>query len=188
MTFDADAFLAERDSARAEVGIVTKTRLRDEIDRLRAEFKRVKDLDEAENRIPEAPQILEQIEELRQEMEASTRRFVFEEIPGHLFEKLVRECPPRKQDKEAGSAWNSDEFPPLLMAAAAVDPQMSREAAKKLWKGLPQGERLRMWNVVFGVQSQVASVPLAVSGIGSTRTTATRSDTAAPEESREASS
>lgn len=186
--FDVDAFLEERDANTAKVGIVTKGRLSDEIDRLRGEFKAAAQADESENRIPEAPKILEQIEDLRRQIDESQRWFTFQEIPGHLFETLVRECPPRKQDKEAGSAWNSDEFPPVLMAAAAVDPTMSREAAKKLWKALPQGERLRMWNVVFGVQSRVASVPLAVSGIGLTRSTGTKSDTAPQGESQDPSS
>lgn len=188
MTFDVDAFLEEREGHTASCSIVTKSGLVEELDRLSDELKAAKRQDDSLNRIPEAPKIQARIDEIREEMQESAREFRFKEIPRHLYESLIGECPPRQEDKEAGSMWHAEKFPPLLIAAAAEEPKLTREDAHKLWKGLPFGEARRLWITALAPQGKVGSVPLASSGIGQTPTTGMKSDTADPEESPEASS
>lgn len=193
-SFDVDAFLGEREPHRGVARIVVKNHLVDQIAELERVYRDAKKIDEKENRIPEAPGIAEQLATARTELEASARLFIFEEIPGHLWDTLVREHPPTKQHRDAAKeegatvSWNPDTFPPALFAAASVDPKLDREGAKKLWRGLPHGERFKLWTAAFGCQQKVGRVPLPVSGTGTTPTTATSSDTAPPEASPEASS
>lgn len=188
MTFDVDAFLDEREAHTASCRIVRKNHLADEIARLEDEVVLARRLDESENRAPQAPKIAKQIEALRQDMEASSVEFVFEEIPAHIFDALVNEVPPSKDDKAEGAAWSPDKFPPLLLAAASKEPKLDREQARKLWRGLPKGEQNKLWLAAFGIQTRVGRIPLAVSGTGTTPTTGTSSDTAPQEESPEADS
>lgn len=188
MSFDVDAFLSEREGHEAACKIVMKARLVDEISRLHDDLKEAKRRDEWENREPEAPQIQQRIEALREEMEASAREFRFKELPRHVYEALVAEFPPRKEDAEAGAAWNAEKFPPALIAAASAEPGLDRQAATKLWKGLPFGEARRLWITALAPQTKVGAVPLAVSGTGQTPTTETKSGTAPLEGSPDPSS
>lgn len=188
MTFDVDAFLSERETHTASCRIVMKNRLVDEIRRLEDEAVQARRDDETENRIPQAPKIAEQIARLREELDASAVEFTFEEIPGHVFDVLTREFPPSKDHKSEGYLWDVDKFPPALIAAASREPSLDREAAKKLYNGLPVGERNKLWNAAFNIQAKVGRVPLALSGTGTTPTTGMNSGTADPEVSLEASS
>lgn len=188
MTFNVDDFLSQREGNEDSCQIVMKGRLADEISRLQDEFKMARRLDESENRVPQAPGIADQIEALRAEMEASARTFEFEELPRHEYEDLIGEHPPRKVDSEGGAQWNADTFPPALIAAASKEPKLTPKDAQRLWDDLPFGEARRLWLTALSPQGKVGSVPLAVSGTGSTTTIGTKSGTADQEESPEASS
>lgn len=187
-SFNVDDFLDEREGYEASCRIVTKARLLDEVRRLEGELKAAKKLDTSENRIPEAPRIQERIDEMRSELESTAREFRFREIPRHVYETLIAECPPRQEDLDAGAQWHADRFPPLLIAAASADPELSREDAKKLWKQLPFGEARRLFVTALQPQGKVGGVPLAERGTGQTPTTDGNSGTAPPEGSPEESS
>lgn len=188
MTFDVDDFLDQREGWEASCRIVTKGGLLEEVKRLESDLKVAKKADESENRVPEAPKIQDRIDELRSQLESTSREFRFREIPRHVYETLITENPPRKEDVEAGAQWHAEKFPPLLIAAAASDPELSREDAKKLWRNLPFGEARRLFVTALQPQGKVGAVPLAERGTGPTPITETTSGTAAPEDSPEASS
>lgn len=191
MGFDVDAFLEQREGYEASCRVVTKSRLLDEIKQLQDELVTARRLDDTENRLPEAPKLAERIAELREEIDRTSKVFRFREIPRHVYEALIAEFPPSRAEKEAAEEplpWSPEKFPPALIAAASLEPRLDREAAKKLWKGLPFGEARRLFTTALQPQGKVGAVPLAVSGIRETRTTGTSSDTAHPEGSPEVSS
>lgn len=82
----------------------------------------------------------ETVEELRPEVEEQIIEFVFRSIGRRKFEELVDQCPPTKAQKteankkgEEEPGWNHDTFPPTLIAAAVVSPEMSEEDAFEMW-------------------------------------------------------
>lgn len=69
--------------------------------------------------------------------------FTFKAIGRKNYEKLVSKHPPTNKQKEevedAGGDpklvfWNTDTFPPALIAASCVSPEMTPEQAKVLWE------------------------------------------------------
>lgn len=186
--FDAEAFLAARTPHRQHISIVTKNDLTDRVATLEAQLAAARRLDQRENRIPEAPRIESALEQLRDDIRASSQEFWFREIPRFEYETLAASHPPRKEDRTAGAEWHAETFPPALIAAASDDPKLTTQAATALWRGLPFGEARKLWLTALACQSKVGAVPLPVSGIAATATTATSSDTAHPEESPAASS
>jgi hypothetical protein len=49
------------------------------------------------------------------------------------YDKLVSKHPPKPEDRAEGSSFNMDTFAPALIAACAVEPEISPEEAKEIW-------------------------------------------------------
>lgn len=82
----------------------------------------------------------EAMEALRPEVEDQIVEFVFRSIGRRKFEDLVDACPPTKAQKAEAAktgneepGWNLETFPPTLIAAAIVSPEMSEEDAFEMW-------------------------------------------------------
>lgn len=80
------------------------------------------------------------LEELRSEMEDNVVVFVFRAIGRPAFEDLTAEHPPTKKQKDEAEkkgaeepAWNSETFPPALVAAALVEPKLTEEEVLEIW-------------------------------------------------------
>lgn len=94
-------------------------------------------------------------------LEASTLRITLQSIGRKRYEELVSEHPPTEaQNKESEEAtgqpapYNTDTFPPALIAASAVDPEMTVEQATELWDEWNTGELMELFFVAIEVNTQ----------------------------------
>lgn len=136
-----------------------------DIDRLTEQLEREKALDEKTNRTALAPQIAEQIMALREQAKASEREFVFASIGRRAYSDLIRAHPASAEQEaaaEASLAWNTDTFPPALMAAACVEPTGTDEAWwTRKYNQWGTGQIGRLWAACMAAQGGVVDVPKA---------------------------
>lgn len=175
-------------------------RLIEEHAALDAELQRALVDDGRHNRQPEAPRIAKQIEELEQRIESSAIQFKFGALSYRAWSDLLAAHPPtKKQLKEAADRsgeWmrrqvldhNPDTFPPALVAACAVEPEMTAEQATQLADELGPDQFELLWQACIEVNrgGEVAPKSLAAGAI--LRTSELFASTPAPEESLAASS
>jgi hypothetical protein len=57
----------------------------------------------------------------------------YQAIGMRAYDKLVSKHPPKPEDRAEGSSFNMDTFAPALIAACAVDPEITPEEAKAIW-------------------------------------------------------
>lgn len=80
------------------------------------------------------------VDDLRARVKEHTRAIRFKALGRDAYEKLVDQFPPsdrqRRDARDRGlgePSWDLDKFPPRLLAAAAIAPQMSVDQAEALW-------------------------------------------------------
>lgn len=66
-------------------------------------------------------------EEARAALAACVERIYFRNLPSDEFEELVGEHKPTKEQQEQGQQWNDKTFAPALLAACAVDSDMTEK-------------------------------------------------------------
>lgn len=86
---------------------------------------------------------------------------LFRSIGSKAYDALLSEHPPTAAQKKEGSPWNSDTFPPALIAACSSDPKISLEDAKRLfesdeWSG---GEVAGLFTAAIKVNSEGLDIP-----------------------------
>lgn len=59
---------------------------------------------------------------------------LFKALGSKAYDELIAEHPPTSADKKDGGVWNSETFPPALIAECSLEPRMSVEDAASLWK------------------------------------------------------
>lgn len=91
----------------------------------------------------DARQIAVEIVAVEDEMEASTVTFIVASIPRRQWADLLAKHPPRKED--VGSDHNRATFPPAVVAACVVEPELTVEQATRLDETLPPGEWVKLW-------------------------------------------
>jgi hypothetical protein len=136
-----------------------------EIERLEESLARETKLDETTNRAPLAPGIAERIIELREQAKAKEREFVFASIGRRAYSDLIRSHPATEaQAEEAGArlAWNTDTFPPALLAASCVEPTDTSLAWwQRKYDQWGTGQVARLWQACLAAQGGVVEVPKA---------------------------
>lgn len=109
------------------------------------------------------------VEELRSECEDQIVEFVFRSIGRRQFEDLVDACPPTKAQKaearkagEEDLGWDPDTFPPTLIHAAIISPEMTEEEAFELWddEDWNQAELMALFLAALSVNQQRKVVEL----------------------------
>ncbi len=90
---------------------------------------------------------------------------LFRAIGSKAYDDLLGSHPPSKRDKEIGGVWNSDTFPPSLIAACAVEPEISEEAAKEIFasEDWSRGELMDMFMKVVTLNSEGMNIPFTQS-------------------------
>lgn len=85
-------------------------------------------------------------------LEDSTVRITVQSIGRKRYEALVAEHPSTpEQDKESEEAtgqpapYNTDTFPPALLAASAVEPALTLEQAQEIWDDWNTGELMELF-------------------------------------------
>lgn len=85
---------------------------------------------------------VERFEEVEAQLRENSVLFVFKSIGRPKYEKLARSFPPtqaqRDEVEDRGGdpkqlPWNTDLFPPALIAASCESPKMTQEEATQLW-------------------------------------------------------
>lgn len=135
------------------------------IERLEIDLRREQHLDENTNRTALAPGIATRILELRDQAKAAEVEFVFASIGRRAYTDLVRAHPPTDaQSESAGGvlAWNTDTFPPALLAAACQAPTGTDEAWwTRKYDQWGTGQIARLWQACLTAQGGVVEVPKA---------------------------
>lgn len=136
-----------------------------EIERLTEQLEREKAIDEKTNRAPKAPGIAVEILELREVAKASEREFVFQSIGRRAYTDLIRQHPALpEQEENAGVElnWNTDTFPPALLAAACVEPTGTDLAWwTRAYNDWGLGQVTRIFQAALSAQGGVVEVPKA---------------------------
>lgn len=182
MAFNVEEFLAERGRRTEKVPVLLRSDLMAERNDLQRAWAEAVVLDERENRLPEAPGLRKQIDELNERIDQSAQWFTFTEISRYDYEKLLRQHPPKGANKDE-YMWDPETFPPALIAAASLEPKLSLPDATQLWRELPRGEAGRLFQGALAPQLGPGDLPLASSGIGKTPSIDGSSGTADLEES-----
>jgi hypothetical protein len=137
-----------------------------EIERLERQRLREERLDAIDNRAAVAPGIAARIDELREQAKAAEVEFVFQGLGRGAYTDLLRAHPPTpEQETDAGAQllWNTDTFPPALMAAACVEPTGTDLAWwTRKYDDWGVGQVTRLWQTCMAAQAGVVEVPKAV--------------------------
>jgi hypothetical protein len=136
-----------------------------EIERLEEQLARETRLDETTNRVAVAPQIAADIMALREQAKAAEVEFVFASIGRRAYSDLIRSHPATDEQSEAAGArllWNTDSFPPALLAASCVEPSGTDLAWwLRMYDQWGTGQVARLWQACLAAQGGVVEVPKA---------------------------
>lgn len=103
--------------------------------------------------------IAEQIETVRGKMRESEVVFRFRAISPKAWSDLITAHPATSEDR----AFNTDTFPPALIAACGVDPVFDGPAqVGELFEVLNQGQRDELFDCAWRVNRESVSVPFSV--------------------------
>lgn len=86
---------------------------------------------------------------------------LFRAIGSHAYDELVAKYPPNKKQKDQGLTYDMDKFGPALIAACAVEPEMSEEDAKEIWESdaWNRGELMTLFMGAVQVCTQGLDIP-----------------------------
>jgi hypothetical protein len=158
-----------------------------EMEHLERQLEEARQLDETENRKPEAPLIAERLVGLHNHAKDKARRFTFTALSARAWSDLLADHPPRKEDREDGLDYNAHTLPHEAMARTG-SPKLTVEDYHWLEENISPAQWLRLW-LTCRAAHQIAPGPKAHLGATVTRlATGLRSTTVLPEESPGASS
>lgn len=147
------------------VAIPMRADLRDEIRVLERQAAREAQVDKWENRAPVAPRLAQRIRELEGELAASEAQFTFVSIGRRPYARLLGEHPPTGEQQAeaekagvAGLAYNSETFPPALLAASCVSPGGTVEDWADVWDTWSDGQLTELWSACLAANKGVADV------------------------------
>lgn len=188
MTRTIEEFLGDYRSPRVSVRVTQRADLLAEHVRLQAAHKAAVRGDMSENRLAEAPGIVEQLKAIEAEIAASEFTFTFEALGRQEYLQLLAAHPPRQEDRAERLSFNGETFPPALVAASAVEPTISAEQAEQLFTTLSDAQFSKLWNAALSVNIGDDSAPKSVLRSVTTEQNDGSSTTASPEGSLEAPS
>jgi len=98
--------------------------------------------------------------ELREEMASETVDFRLRGMSPQALSDLQAEHPAR-QGREAKEAWNPETFSVALVAACAVDPEMTVEQTQALFVTLNRSQRNDLFNGAWEASTGSVSIPFS---------------------------
>jgi hypothetical protein len=141
--------------------------------------EKVAALSDAEDRLKQSPREREllsevatlrnEVSDLRDEMGDLVVEFVFRSVGRRKYEDLVDSCPPSKKqlaeaqkDGTDAPGWNQESFPPTLIAAALVEPELSEEEVFEIWESddWNQAELVTLFMAAMAVNAERKVVDL----------------------------
>ena len=126
------------------------------------------------------------IARLVKKAEETEQVFKFKAIGRAQVEKLQSSHPPTDKDRKEGREiaeaqgtryqepeWNSETYPPALIAASSLSPTMTEKEALELWSdpAWNQAELMKLWACALTVNHAAGDIPLGLRGIGETPNT-----------------
>lgn len=130
------------------------------IDELERRYERAKRLDKKQNRTPEAPGLLKEIEKLQEDVEEDKVTFAFRDPGRQKFDALVDAFPPSDKDrKENQYQWDPDGFVPALISLSAIDPKLSDVEAQEIYDEWGRGDVEALFNAALQACLEQASIP-----------------------------
>ena len=157
---------ARKKAVTKHVPIQLDGELADKIADLRKLHIAARDADRMSNETDKAPAVLVEIEELVEASKATEVVFVFKSVGRFRYDELVDENPPTKDQKADGADFNSDTFPPALVAEACIDPEMTLEDATEIFAS-PDWNGAELRKIFFGaleVNTETGDIPLSRDG------------------------
>jgi hypothetical protein len=118
--------------------------------------------DERENRIPQAPKLQAELDELEQDIHEAAVPFRFRAMPRKAYRELIEAHP----DPAGEKRWNDETFPPALIAACAVDPEMTLEQATTVYEKWDENQASTLFATAYIVNEGETKVPLAATSPG----------------------
>jgi len=133
---------------------VARVLLRQDLDakyrELERELATALQVDDRENRDPEAPKIARQLEELSADIDAATREFRFRAVGRRKWSDLLAKYPPTKDQLKADQSLTFDpaRLPAAAIAECSVEPKITIEEAKQLEDRLNDSQFNKLWAAV----------------------------------------
>lgn len=109
-----------------------------------------------------------ELQQLREEAEASEVTFTFQAIGHSYMEELQLAHPPTAAQKRDNYQHNPDTFGPALVAACLVEPDLTEAEVRELWREWSPGMVNTLWRSAWDL-CHVAQVAVPLSGNGSER-------------------
>lgn len=135
-----------------------------------------------------AAEIRGRLADLEEQIAASSIEVTLRALGSQEYQRLLADHPPTPDARKAGIGFNLETFPAALIAACAVDPEISVEQAAQLCDRLSDGQFTKLWNAALLVNVGDDTAPKSVLRSATADRSATSSTTAAAEESLAASS
>lgn len=162
---DFDTINARRKPRETTTYVVLDHGLLARHDELSRELRMAKVTDERENRTPEAPRIQAELDDIEQEIHEAAVPFRFRAMPRREYRELLEE----HKDPSGAKRWNEDTFPPALIAACAVDPEMTLEQATTVYDEWDDNQASVLFAAAFMVNEGESKIPFTVRSSGATR-------------------
>lgn len=165
------------------------------------ELQRVVQEDTMHNRKPQAPALAQQVADLEAEIADSALTFKFGALSYRQWADILAAHPPTKAQlrdtsERSGSSWvsrpvldhNPDTFPPALVAACAIEPEMTVDQVKELADELGPDQFELLYNACKEVNRGGETLPKSLAAGVILRASEPSDATPAPEGSLAASS
>lgn len=159
---DVDDFLSNLRMPEDEVPICVRGDLQARFEELQRQLdvaRRTPESDSLAGSGGEVRRIAEEIEAVRQEMQAHVRVFVLRALPHKEWSDLLKDHKPRPQDHPAD--FNRETFPTAALAACAVKPRMNTAQAGKLIDAVTTGQWRTLWEAILGLNGGSGDVPFS---------------------------
>ena len=151
--------------------------------RLGVAFDEAVRADARENRNPEAPALAEQMDALRDRMDAETEPFVLRQIGYLAWSDLASECPPTDAQAARGLDHDPAAFQPKAIAVSLVSPDLDDGEFADLLPLLTAEQVGKLWDACQAVNTGDNRVPFSAVDFANQRTSTPRSTTAPSGES-----
>lgn len=156
-----DSILSNLKPVEAKVSICMRGELYADLDELTARLEQYdgweqSSLSDVDPRI----ELRAKIAALRAEMDEHSQTFRFRALGGKEYSDLGAAHPPTKNDKgEDEGAWNAQTYPVALVAAAAIEPEMTVEQAGRLFDLLSLDQRTKVFMAAYRASNRSVDVP-----------------------------
>lgn len=180
---------AKKKATTSSVTIQLDGEIASRIEQLHGEVRRQERLDRRENTPDKAPAMARELQALLDEAKTTEVLFTFKSVGRPVYDGLVAAHPPSKEQKAEGYLFDPVTFPPMLIAAASVEPVLTADDAHEIWDSeeWSPAELVKLFSAALNVNTEVNEIPFDSSVIARIANTEQDLITAPNEESLGAS-